>query len=75
MRHCERDALSTRVANVPALRGKEGEQAQIEVVRIVPLIEHQLAGAGEASFTPADESDAASLPTGSGEKLDAQMEE
>jgi len=57
-----------RVANVPALRGKEVEQAQTEAVGMVPSIEHQPAGAGEASSTLADESDVASPPTGSGEK-------
>ena len=62
MRHCERDALPTKAANVPAVHGKEVALAGAEPVGMFEPVGCQPAEGEGASPTRADESDAANLP-------------
>ncbi len=71
MRHCERDALPTKVANGPAVHGKVGELAEDEPIGTLHPLGHRHAGCEGVSPTPADGSDAASLPTEWGKEQQA----
>jgi len=71
MRHCERDALPTKAANVPAVHGKEVALAEAEPVGMFEPIGCQPADGEGASPTRADESDAANLPTEWGRSQEA----
>lgn len=62
MRHCERDAVPTRVANAPVLHGKAVERVGTELVKAFQLLGHQPADDEGALPTPGDGSVAASLP-------------
>ena len=62
MRHCERDVVPTKVANVLAVPGKEVALAGAEPVEMFEPVRCQLADDQGASPTRADESDVANLP-------------
>jgi hypothetical protein len=75
MRHCEPDALPTKVANVPAVHEKEGALVGAEPVGMFEPVGCRRAGDEGASPTRADGSDAANLPTGWDEKQAVQAVE
>ncbi len=62
MRHCERDVVPTKAANVLAVHGKEVALAGAEPVEMFEPVGCQLADDQGASPTRAEESDAANLP-------------
>ncbi len=71
MRHCKRDALPTKVANVPSVDGKEVALAEDEPIGTLHPIGHRRAGCEGVSPTRADGSVAASLPTEWGKEQQA----
>jgi hypothetical protein len=69
VQHCEPGAVPRRVGSVPAVPEKRGEPAGAEPVERCQSRGRPRAGDQEASPTPADGSDAASLPKAQDEEL------